>query len=93
MPDTKFIKVFNSAFSLADAAERGIARAQLAAWAKAGKVERVARGIYRSPNLPRTTIPEIEVLIKRGTVTDRPPIPKPHPRCPRPSPARASVQP
>ena len=67
MTDTKFIKTFNGVFSLADAAERGIARAQLAAWTKTGKVERVARGIYRIPNRPRTTIPEIEVLLKRGT--------------------------
>ena len=67
MPDTKSMKTFNGAFSLADAAERGIARAQLAAWTKDGKVERVARGIYSIPSCPRTTIPEIEVLIKRGT--------------------------
>ena len=67
MSDTKFAKAFNGAFSLAEAAQHGIARAQLAAWAKAGKVERVARGIYRIPDRHSTTIPEIEVLIKRGT--------------------------
>ena len=67
MSGTKFIKNFNGAFSLADAAEHGIARSQLAAWAKGGKVERVTRGIYRIPGRSRTTIPEIEVLIKRGT--------------------------
>ena len=67
MSDTKFAKAFNGVFSLAEAAEHGIARAQLAAWTKAGKVERVARGIYRIPDSHRTTIPEIEVLIKRGT--------------------------
>ncbi|MBE6398141.1 MAG: transcriptional regulator [Lentisphaerae bacterium] len=67
MSDTNFAKNFNGAFSLAEAAEHGITRAHLATWTKVGKVERIARGIYRIPNLHRTTIPEIEVLIKRGT--------------------------
>lgn len=58
---------FDGAFTLAEAAERDISRTQLAAWAKTGKVERIARGIYRFPSRPRASIPEIEVLIKRGT--------------------------
>ena len=67
MSDTRLSTIFNGAFTIAEAARHGIARAQLAAWTKDGKVERVARGLDRMPGCPRTTIPEIEVLVKRGS--------------------------
>ena len=67
MSDTRLSTIFNGAFTIAEAARHVIARAQLAAWTKDGKVERVARGLYRIPGCPRTTIPEIEVLVKRGS--------------------------
>ena len=57
---------FRGVFNIAEAAERGVSRAQLAVWAKDGTVERVARGVYRMAGASSGSFPEIEVLKKRG---------------------------
>lgn len=63
----KLRKNVRGAFTAPEAAKCGISRSRLADWAAAGVIERVERGIYRFPDDVCNPLPELEILIKRGT--------------------------
>ena len=63
----EFRKNVKGAFTVAEAANCGVSRSVLADWAAVGTVERAGRGIYRFPGDVCNPLPEIEILVKRGT--------------------------
>lgn len=54
-------------FTVQDARENGISRTELSALVAAGRIERVARGLYRPSGPEGSSSPEIEILARRKT--------------------------
>ena len=60
-------KILDKMFTAKEAADCGLPRWRLAQMVDTGELERVSRGVYMKSGANGSTMPEVEVLVARGT--------------------------